>query len=95
MTCTKTTIIEKISEENDLTPAQAKDTIEILLEIIKGTLVSGEDMMISGFGKFQVNEKAQRKGRNPATGKSMMLGKRRVVTFKCAGKLRDQINGDA
>ena len=95
MTCTKTTIIEKISEANDLTPAQAKDTIEILLEIIKETLVSGEDMMISGFGKFQVNEKAQRKGRNPATGKSMMLGKRRVVTFKCAGKLRDQINGDA
>lgn len=95
MTCTKTTIIEKISEENDLTPGQAKETIEILLEIIKETLVSGEDMMISGFGKFQVNEKAQRKGRNPATGKSMMLGKRRVVTFKCAGKLRDQINGEA
>lgn len=94
MTCTKTTIIEKISEENDLTPPQAKETIEILLEIIKETLVSGEDMMISGFGKFQVNEKAQRKGRNPATGKSMMLGKRRVVTFKCAGKLRDQINGE-
>ena len=89
MTCTTTTIIEKISEENDLTPSQAK----VLLEIIKETLVSGEDMMISGFGKFQVNEKAQRKGRNPATGKSMMLGKRRVVTFKCAGKLRDKING--
>ena len=95
MTCTKTTIIEKISEENDLTPGQAKDTIETLLEIIKSTLVSGEDMMISGFGKFQVNEKAQRKGRNPATGKSMLLGKRRVVTFKCAGKLRDKINGTA
>ena len=92
MTCTKTTIIEKISENNNITPIQAKDTIETLLEIIKSTLVSGEDMMISGFGKFQVNEKAQRKGRNPATGKSMMLGKRRVVTFKCAGKLRDKIN---
>lgn len=92
MTCTKTTIIEKISEENDLTPTQAKDTVETLLEIIKSTLVSGEDMMISGFGKFQVTEKSQRKGRNPATGKSMMLGKRRVVTFKCAGKLRDKIN---
>jgi integration host factor subunit alpha len=93
LTCTKTTIIETISEENDLTPAQAKETIETLLEIIKETLISGEDMMISGFGKFQVNEKSQRKGRNPATGKSMMLEKRRVVTFKCAGKLRDKING--
>ncbi|MCP3945119.1 MAG: integration host factor subunit alpha [Desulfobacteraceae bacterium] len=93
MTCTKTTIIEKICEENDVTPNQAKETIETLLEIIKKTLVSGEDMMISGFGKFQVNEKAQRKGRNPATGKSIILGKRRVVTFKCAGNLRDKING--
>jgi len=59
---------------------------------MKLTLASGEDIMISGFGKFQVNEKTQRKGRNPASGKSMMLGKRKVVTFKCAGKLRDEIN---
>ena len=48
--------------------------------------------MISSFGKFCVNEKAPRKGRNPATGKAMVLGKRRVVTFKCSGKLRDRIN---
>lgn len=92
MTCTKTTIIEKISENNNLNPSEAKDTIESLLEIIKSTLASGEDIMISGFGKFQVNEKAPRKGRNPATGKPMTLDKRRVVTFKCAGKLRDRIN---
>ena len=93
MACTKTTIIEKIVEKNNLSPSQAKDIIEILLEIMKETLASGEDIMISGFGKFQVNEKAPRKGRNPATDKSMMLDKRRVVTFKCAGKLRDRING--
>lgn len=49
--------------------------------------------MISGFGKFQVNEKAPRKRRNPATGKDMMLKKRRVVVFKCSGKLKDKING--
>jgi len=48
--------------------------------------------MISRFGKFQVNEKAPRKGRNPATGKDMMLSKRRTVTFKCSGKLREKIN---
>jgi integration host factor subunit alpha len=89
---TKQTIIEKISEKNNQTPSQAKDTIESLLEIMKSTLASGEDIMISGFGKFQVNEKAPRKGRNPATGKEMMLDRRRVVVFKCAGKLRDQIN---
>ena len=92
MACTKITIIEKISEEIDQSPPKAKDTIETLLEIMKATLVSGEDVMISGFGKFQIKEKSQRKGRNPATGKEMMLDKRRVVTFKCAGKLRDKMN---
>ena len=92
MTCTKTTIIEKISEEIDQSPPEAKDTVEHLLEIMKSTLASGEDVMISGFGKFQVNEKAPRKGRNPATGKDMMLDGRRTVTFKCAGMLRDNLN---
>jgi integration host factor subunit alpha len=91
---TKTTIIEKISDKNNQSPSEAKDTIEHLLEIIKTTLASGEDIMISGFGKFQVNEKAPRKGRNPATGEDMMLDGRRTVTFKVAGLLRDKINGD-
>jgi integration host factor subunit alpha len=90
---TKKTIIEKISEKNNQTPSQAKDTVESLLEIIKSTLASGEDIMISGFGKFQINEKVPRKGRNPATGKEMMLKKRRVVTFKCSGGLRDRVAG--
>ncbi len=93
MTCTKTTIIEKISEEINQSPAQVKDTIEHLLEIIKSTLASGENIMVSGFGKFQVNNKAPRKGRNPATDEEMMLEKRRVVTFKCAGGLRERVDG--
>ena len=93
MALTKTDIVELIVEKNDFSPAEAKDVLEELIEIIKSTLASGEDLMISGFGKFQVNEKKPRKGRNPATGNSMVLGKRRVVTFKCAGKLRDKING--
>lgn len=93
MALTKQTIIEKIAEKNNQTPSQAKKTIETLLEIMKSTLASGEDIMISNFGKFQVNEKAPRKGRNPATGKAMTLGKRRVVVFKCAGGLRDRVNG--
>lgn len=92
MTCTKTTIIEKISVNNNGSPSEAKNTIETLLEIMKSTLTSGEDVMISGFGKFQVNEKAPRKGRNPATGEDMILGKRRIVTFKCAGTLREKLN---
>ncbi|MCP3872928.1 MAG: integration host factor subunit alpha [Desulfobacteraceae bacterium] len=94
MALTKTDVIEKIVSQNNQTPFQAKDTIEHLLEIMKSTLASGEDIMITGFGKFQVNEKAPRKGRNPVTGDAMVLDKRRVVTFKCAGKLRDRINNE-
>jgi len=89
---TRTTIIQKISTKNNQSPSQAKDTLETLLEIMKETLASGEDIMISGFGKFQVNEKAPRKGRNPATGRSMILKKRRIVTFKCSGGLRAKLN---
>jgi integration host factor subunit alpha len=66
--------------------------IETLLELVKFTLASGEDVLISGFGKFCVNEKRQRKGRNPATNEDMILASRRVVTFKCSGLLRDKIN---
>lgn len=94
MTITKITIIEKISEKTGQEPSRAKDTVEHLLEIMKSTLASGEDIMLSGFGKFQVNEKKPRKGRNPATGEDMILDKRRVVTFKCAGELRGKINGN-
>ncbi|MFH2092962.1 MAG: integration host factor subunit alpha [Pseudomonadota bacterium] len=93
MTLNKTDIIEKISEADILKPAQAKETIETLLEIIKSTLTAGQEVMITGFGKFQINDKTARKGRNPATGDEMILDKRRVVTFKCSGKLRDAMNG--
>jgi len=92
LACTKATIIEKISEKYDPSTYDSSQIVETMLEIIKSTLESGEDIMITGFGKFLVNEKSQRNGRNPATGANMMLKKRRVVTFKCAGKLRDRIN---
>ena len=92
MAITKTSITEAISDRLSLSQSDSKHSIETLLEVMKSTLASGEDIMISGFGKFQVNDKAPRKGRNPATGEDMTLGKRRKVTFKCAGKLRDQIN---
>ena len=92
MALIKQTIVEKIAEKNNQSPSEAKDTLETLLEIMKSTLASGEDIMISGFGKFQVNEKAPRKGRNPATGETMTLDKRRVVIFKCSGGLRVKLN---
>lgn len=93
MACTKQTLLERIMEETDLDRLHAHEALGTLLEIMKATLESGENIMISGFGKFCVNEKAARKGRNPATDSAMILPKRRVVTFKISGKLRDRING--
>ena len=93
MALTKVHIINAIAEQNGFTKKQSSETIETILELIKSELASGEDVLISGFGKFCVNEKGERRGRNPATGEDMMLAPRRVVTFKCSGKLRDKING--
>jgi integration host factor subunit alpha len=72
---------------------QSVEIVESLLELMKSTLESGEDVLVSGFGKFCVNDKKERKGRNPATGEDAILRARRVVTFKCSGKLRDRVNG--
>jgi integration host factor subunit alpha len=63
------------------------------LEILKKTLENGEDILISGFGKFWVREKRERRGRNPATGEDLMLAPRKVIVFICSGVLRDKING--
>jgi integration host factor subunit alpha len=94
MTLTKAKIVEEVSEQNGYPKNQSIEMIETLLEIIKSTLESGEDVLISRFGKFCVKEKHERRGRNPATGKDMMLEPRRVVTFRCSRQLRDKINGD-
>ena len=93
MTLTKNDIIEEIRIKNGFPRKKASETVETLLGIIKQTLVSGEDVSVSGFGKFRVKEKTERKGRNPNTGDDMMLAPRKVVTFKCSGKLRDKANG--
>lgn len=92
MTLTKNELITKVMEETEFTKKAATDSVEQLMEIIKSTLAAGEDVMISGFGKFCVVQKNERKGRNPATGDDMMLDARTRLTFKCSGKLRDRIN---
>ncbi|MDB4442464.1 integration host factor subunit alpha [bacterium] len=93
MTLTKSHLIDAIAEQNGFAKKQSTETVETILELIKSTLESGEDVLISGFGKFCVKEKRERRGRNPATGGDMMLRPRRVVTFRCSGILRKQING--
>jgi len=92
MALTKAQIIEEVSHRNGFTRKKSTETVETLLEIIKSTLTAGEDVLISGCGKFCVKEKKERKGRNPATGDDMMLASRKIVTFNCSGKLRERVN---
>ena len=92
MALTKDDIIEAIAREIYFQKNQSTEIVENLLELIKKTLESGDDVLVSGFGKFRVREKKARRGRNPATGESMILDPRRVVTFHCSGKLRRKIN---
>ncbi len=92
MALTKSDIVAKVHELG-FTKKKSVDIIETLLEIIKSTLEKSDDVLISGFGKFCVKQKNQRRGRNPATGADLILKARKVVTFKCSGKLRKKING--
>lgn len=92
MALTKTHVIDAVQDRIDVSRKRSTDLVENLLEIMKRTLQEGDDVLISGFGKFCVKDKKPRKGRNPATGDDMMLNGRRVVTFKCSSVLRDQIN---
>ncbi|MFC1489421.1 integration host factor subunit alpha [Thermodesulfobacteriota bacterium] len=92
MTLTKTHIIKEIRDRNGYTLKKSADTVETIIDIIKRSLESGENVLISGFGKFCVKEKKERRGRNPSTGQDLMLGPRKVVTFRCSGILRERIN---
>jgi integration host factor subunit alpha len=93
MTLTKDHLINTIAKENGFHKKRSAEIVETLTDIIKSSLASGDDVLVSRFGKFCVKEKHERKGRNPATGEDMMLAPRRVVSFKCSGKLRKKING--
>jgi integration host factor subunit alpha len=92
---TKENIIDTVYEETLLPKSRSRDVVERLLEIIKGTLEEGEDILISGFGKFMVKRKAARRGRNPQTRADLQLRARKVVVFKTSGVLRKQINRGA
>ena len=92
MSVTKSHLINHLNKNHDLSREESSATIEALLEIIKHTLESGEDLLVSGFGKFVLKDKKSRRGRNPATGNDLFLDARRIVTFRCSKNLREKIN---
>ena len=93
MSLTKANLIDSVSREMTFHRSYSTHIVESLLEIIKHTLESGEDVLISGFGKFSIKDKNMRRGRNPETGGDMTLRARRVVLFQCSGVLRKKMNG--
>jgi integration host factor subunit alpha len=93
MGLTKKEIVDQIQTELGYLRNKSVEITETLLEIIKSSLESGDDVLVSGFGKFCVKAKKERKGRNPATGEDAILPARRVVTFKCSRELREKVNG--
>ncbi len=93
MALTKEKIVTTLYDQVGLSKNQAQNVVEKLLDIIKETLEKGEDILISGFGKFVVKEKSSRRGRNPQTEEELQLRARRVVVFKTSGVLRNKING--
>lgn len=93
MTITKAELVQQEYKNHDnLSKTQAVDAVEAILKLSKDTLISGSDLLLSGFGKFNVRDKNPRRGRNPKTGEELQLDARRVVTFHPSGILRSKIN---
>ncbi len=95
MALTKNDIAHSVYTQLDIPKNRSVELVETLLEIIKKSQENGEDVLISGFGKFYVKNKRERKGRNPQTSEDIILKPRRVVRFRCSGVFRDKINGKA
>lgn len=92
-TITKADIVERVYDRIGFSKKEAADLVELVFETIKGELQRGEDVKISGFGKFEVNKKKDRIGRNPRTGEQMIITARRVISFKVSQVLREMMKG--
>lgn len=93
MALTKHRLVEQFQNEMGFPRNRSVDVTENILKIVKDALEAGDDVLLSGFGKFSVNDKKERKGRNPSSGEVAILPARRVVTFKCSATLRGKVNG--
>lgn len=92
---TKAELSELVYANSGLAKKEAAGAVDAVFAIMKDALISGDNLKISGFGGFALKEKADRKGRNPQTGETITIAKRRVVTFKPSTTLRQRFNGGA
>ena len=95
MTMTKTNLVDTVYEAVGVTKKEASDYVDTVIETIKETLETGQELKVSGFGKFEVRHKGERVGRNPRTGVEIMIPERKVLRFKVSQVLKDELNGDA
>lgn len=91
---TKADVIEAVSGGSGFSKKESIDLVESVFLLMKGCLERGEDLKISGFGKFEVKHKKPRRGRNPQTGESLEISARRVISFKPSHLLRNAVNGE-
>jgi integration host factor subunit alpha len=94
MALTKERLITDLQTQLSLDKQESRQLVDRLLEIIKDTLAQGEELLITGFGKFSVRQKKERRGRNPQTRESLILAARKVLVFKASGVLRARLNQD-
>lgn len=92
MTLTKADIATKIADDCGFMKGEATEIVEKILDLVKGSLIQGEDVMISGFGKWTVKQKKSRRGRNPQTGAELILDARKVITWKYSPVLKKSVN---
>ena len=92
MALTKDKLISRLQTQLGLTKQESQQAVKRLFEILKDTLANGEDLLISGYGKFSVRQKNARRGRNPKTKEALMLKARKVLVFKASGVLRGRMN---
>jgi integration host factor subunit alpha len=92
MTLVKDKLVQTLYDQSGFSKHQSRAVVDTVFELIKKALESGDDVLISGFGKFAAKKKAQRKGRNPITGEDLTLDARTVITFKCSPLMKDRIN---
>lgn len=93
-TLTKAELSDLLFERLGLNKRESKDMVEAFFEIVHGTLVTGQDVKLSGFGNFNIRRKAPRPGRNPRTGEAIPIKARNVVTFHASHKLKALVQGD-
>jgi len=94
MTMTKAGLVDSVYDRVGVSKKEASDCVDLVLEIMKETLEAGDELKISGFGKFEVRHKGERIGRNPQSGEEIMIPKRKVLRFKVSQVLKDELNGD-